>query len=549
MSIEQQQEEGEGEEEEHSCVFTRQASSSSSSSVVSSLSYQCGYSDGSMMHDGLAHTHAHAHTDDFFFLDSDSDLLRHSGLPTRYPALTQVISLPNPVVPVVGSSGDSGDSGSPNGRHRQRHGNAIRDSTSSYNIPCTSSSSSSSDDDDDTVHFSSCFHYSADKCGLDIDIDTDTGGMHDTSYPQSLRVAECATSATATALPRKKGTCRGQSDSESDGGAGGPGTGGGTLSDRAMDLFFPLYSSGEVLTTTKKHNNTVSRSIPVLELESSVDVLYSSSCRDNDNDDCGEGDDGDGWEESGRKHKKKMNPTNIKNNNKRNGEKVENNNKNNGRGQRKMSRHDTIRDTDRDTDRDSNSDAGDDTGDDSSVATHNTTATQQSDYTTTTSSSGGGSVSLLLPSLQVIAQHSTTVPPSLSLSRPLPPVPLSPDALSSFGRSDPLSRECDQDVREATSLLVQRLVPAMALDLLTKVRCEVEGITCVAAAAEGCCCLCCFIGVLMLLSLLLSYSIPMISALFICLIIWLILLCCAMLYDILYCLIHFYRATPYSARA
>lgn len=100
--------------------------------------------------------------------------------------------------------------------------------------------------------------------------------------------------------------------------------------------------------------------------------------------------------------------------------------------------------------------------DEASLSTHTTSHSQQSTRST---------VSLILPSVQVIEQH-TQINMDASfphLAPPLPPVPLSPDALSAFGKTDPKYEECDQDVREATALLVNKLVPAMALDLLTKV--------------------------------------------------------------------------------
>lgn len=74
------------------------------------------------------------------------------------------------------------------------------------------------------------------------------------------------------------------------------------------------------------------------------------------------------------------------------------------------------------------------------------------------------SVTPKLPPVTVIEQV-INLEGSQCMRPALPPVPLSPDALSSFGVTDPLCMEYDTDVRDATEVLVEKLIPAMAVDL------------------------------------------------------------------------------------
>ena len=84
--------------------------------------------------------------------------------------------------------------------------------------------------------------------------------------------------------------------------------------------------------------------------------------------------------------------------------------------------------------------------------------------TTNITTTSDDTSSVILPAVEEFEDYTDL--DSWVLKEPLlPPVPLSPDALSSFGATDPSYLEYDQDVSEATSLLVQKLIPAMAKDL------------------------------------------------------------------------------------
>ena len=317
-------------------------------SGVSSLSY--GYSDGSMMHDG-----------DFLL---DIDLLKFSGLPTKYPALSHVISLP-----ISGS-----------GSECQSH-EVTSDENSSYNIPSETS---------EDLLFSSCI--------FEIDEHTfDAGTLHDTSYPHSVsdveNILQARTRPTTGSLKLQK-----------------------QPNKRAMDLFFPSYSCGDVLNLSSTTLQTASLC---------AEVTYTTGAERKDTTD------------KDNSHARNNHNTN----------KNINNYKKNSQSNKKLTQ--TI--------------SPEDTDDSSSVLSQTTSRTQQSEYST-------ASQSLLLPTLQVIEHHTHIESSALSLQIPRPPTPLSPDALSAFGRTDPLYKECDEDVRDATSLLVEQLIPAMALDLQMKVK-------------------------------------------------------------------------------